>query len=194
MSRWEGGIGTRRSGRDEARGRPATYPAPDRAKALRRDIADLALDQAGFEACGPGSDQASRQGWPLARLHPTPEVHIDERADPGPSAGGRPALRHPRPDRLGGCRCRWEERPRCSDTGGGSCGSSRIDLVEGVQVDAREVALADLVLARGRRLRHRPSEQVRCRRGVLGEIGAGDLPEVLALNKWDRLDEMRARA
>ena len=31
-------------------------------------------------------------------------------------------------------------------------------------------------------------------RQVLGEIGAGGLPEVLALNKWDLLDEMeRAR-
>jgi GTPase len=68
------------------------------------------------------------------------------------------------------------------------------DLVEAFKSTLEEVALADLVLHVADASATDVGEQVAAVRGVLGEIGAGDLPEVLALNKWDRMDEMeRAR-
>jgi GTP-binding protein HflX len=68
------------------------------------------------------------------------------------------------------------------------------DLVEAFKSTLEEVARADLILhiadASVRDLR----EQIDAVREVLGEIGAAEIPEVVLLNKWDRVDEMeRAR-
>jgi GTP-binding protein HflX len=68
------------------------------------------------------------------------------------------------------------------------------DLVEAFRSTLEEVTLASLVLhvadASARELDH----QVQAVRSVLGEIGAGPLPEVVALNKVDLLDtEERSR-
>ena len=68
------------------------------------------------------------------------------------------------------------------------------DLVEAFKSTLEEVALADLILHVGDASAAEMGEQVAAVREVLGEIGAGGLPEVLALNKWDLPDEMeRAR-
>jgi GTPase len=68
------------------------------------------------------------------------------------------------------------------------------DLVEAFRSTLEEVTLASLVLhvadASARELDH----QVQAVRSVLGEIGAGPLPEVVAINKVDLLDtEERSR-
>ncbi len=61
------------------------------------------------------------------------------------------------------------------------------DLVEAFRSTLEEVALASLVLHVADASASELDRQVRAVRDVLGEIGAGDLPEVLALNKADLL-------
>jgi GTP-binding protein HflX len=68
------------------------------------------------------------------------------------------------------------------------------DLVEAFKSTLEEVGRADLVLHVADASAVDPEEQMSAVREVLGEIGAAALPEVLALNKWDKVDEMqRAR-
>jgi GTP-binding protein HflX len=69
------------------------------------------------------------------------------------------------------------------------------DLVEAFRSTLEEVTLASLVLHVADASVPDVEEQVAAVREVLTEIGAGDVPEVLALNKMDLLPEMgRARA
>ncbi len=69
------------------------------------------------------------------------------------------------------------------------------DLVEAFRSTLEEVALASLVLHVADASVPELDQQVGAVRDVLGEIGAGDLPEVLALNKADLLrGSERARA
>ncbi len=68
------------------------------------------------------------------------------------------------------------------------------DLVEAFRSTLEEVSLAPLVLHVADASAPDVEEQVAAVREVLGEIGAGALPEVLALNKMDLLSEVeRAR-
>ena len=68
------------------------------------------------------------------------------------------------------------------------------DLVEAFRSTLEEVALASLVLHVADASATDVEDQVRAVREVLGEIGAGDIPEILALNKQDLLSEVeRAR-
>ncbi len=68
------------------------------------------------------------------------------------------------------------------------------ELVEAFRSTLEEVARASLVLHVADASSPEVGEQVGAVREVLGEIGAGDLPEVLALNKVDLLSEVeRAR-
>jgi GTPase len=68
------------------------------------------------------------------------------------------------------------------------------DLVEAFKSTLEEVARADLVLHVADASSVDLGEQMDAVREVLAEIGAAHLPEVLALNKWDLLDdEERAR-
>src|SRR5205807_3526671 len=68
------------------------------------------------------------------------------------------------------------------------------DLVESFRSTLEEVALASLVLHVADGSAPELDRQVAAVREVLAEIGAGDIPEVLALNKIDLLsDERRAR-
>jgi GTPase len=64
------------------------------------------------------------------------------------------------------------------------------DLVEAFKSTLEEVARAALILHVADASAPELGPQVRAVREVLGEIGAGDLPEVLALNKWDLLGEV----
>jgi GTP-binding protein HflX len=61
------------------------------------------------------------------------------------------------------------------------------DLVEAFRSTLEEVGMADLILHVADATSPVLDEQVDAVRRVLGEIGAGDLPEVLVLNKIDRL-------
>jgi GTPase len=68
------------------------------------------------------------------------------------------------------------------------------DLVEAFKSTLEEVARADLVLQVADASAPDVEEQMQAAREVLAEIGAGSIPEVLALNKWDLIDEVeRAR-
>jgi GTP-binding protein HflX len=68
------------------------------------------------------------------------------------------------------------------------------ELVEAFKSTLEEVARADLLLHVADASAFDLGEQMAAVREVLGEIGAAALPEVLALNKWDLLDEVqRAR-
>jgi GTP-binding protein HflX len=64
------------------------------------------------------------------------------------------------------------------------------DLVEAFKSTLEEVARADLVLHVADASAPDLADQMRAVREVLAEIGAGDIPEVLALNKWDLVDEV----
>jgi GTP-binding protein HflX len=69
------------------------------------------------------------------------------------------------------------------------------DLVEAFRSTLEEVTRADLVLHVADASSPEVSQQVEAVRGVLAEIGAGAIPEVLVLNKVDVLSEMdRERA
>ena len=61
------------------------------------------------------------------------------------------------------------------------------DLVEAFRSTLEEVALADLILLVADASSDAVEEQTAAVRRVLGEIGAADIPEILALNKIDRL-------
>ncbi len=63
------------------------------------------------------------------------------------------------------------------------------DLVEAFKSTLEEVARADLVLHVADANAPDLADQMRAVRDVLAEIGAGTIPEVLALNKWDLVDE-----
>jgi GTP-binding protein HflX len=68
------------------------------------------------------------------------------------------------------------------------------DLVEAFKSTLEEATRADLILHVADAAAPDVGEQMEAARQVLGEIGAGHLPEVLALNKWDLLDDVsRAR-
>jgi GTPase len=65
------------------------------------------------------------------------------------------------------------------------------DLVEAFKSTLEEVARADLVLHVADASADDVDGQVATVRSLLGEIGAAGLPELLALNKWDAVDEVR---
>src|SRR5438034_3746628 len=68
------------------------------------------------------------------------------------------------------------------------------DLVEAFKSTLEEVARADLILHVADASAQDAGEQMQAVREVLVEIGAGLIPEILALNKWDLLPEVqRAR-
>jgi GTP-binding protein HflX len=68
------------------------------------------------------------------------------------------------------------------------------DLVEAFRSTLEEVALADLIVHVADATSSALDEQVEAVRRVLGEIGAGRIPEVLVLNKVDRVPgSIRAR-
>ena len=68
------------------------------------------------------------------------------------------------------------------------------DLVEAFKSTLEEVARADLIVHLVDAAQPDPAAQVRAVRAVLQEVGAGDVPELLVLNKADLLDEVtRAR-
>lgn len=68
------------------------------------------------------------------------------------------------------------------------------DLVEAFKSTLEEATRADLILHVADAAAPDVAEQMEAARQVLGEISAGHLPEVLALNKWDLLDDVgRAR-
>jgi GTP-binding protein HflX len=68
------------------------------------------------------------------------------------------------------------------------------DLVEAFRSTLEEVALADLIVHVADATSQNLDEQVDAVRRVLREIGAGHIPEVLALNKIDRVvGSVRAR-
>lgn len=68
------------------------------------------------------------------------------------------------------------------------------DLVEAFKSTLEEVARADLILHAADATAMDLAGQMTAVREVLGEIDAAEIPEVLALNKWDLLDEIqRAR-
>ena len=61
------------------------------------------------------------------------------------------------------------------------------DLVEAFRSTLEEVTVADVILHVADASSPELDEQIDAVRRVLGEIGAGDIPEVLALNKIDRV-------
>jgi len=68
------------------------------------------------------------------------------------------------------------------------------DLVEAFKSTLEEVALADLVVHLVDAAQSDPMAQVEAVRKVLTEVGAGDVPELLVLNKGDLVDDLsRAR-
>jgi GTP-binding protein HflX len=188
MSRLGGGIGTRGPG--ETKLEVDRQHIKRRISKLRRDIKDLARtrDVKRARREGSGVQQISIAGYTNAgkstlmnalteagvlvadQLFATLDPTIRRIALPG----GRHAT--------------------ISDTVG-FVGKLPHDLIEAFRSTLEEVTRADLVLHVADASSPEVGQQVEAVRGVLDEIGAGAIPEVLALNKVDLVSEMdRERA
>ena len=183
MSRLGGGIGTRGPG--ETKLEVDRQHIKRRISKLRRDIKDLARtrDVKRARREGSGIQQIAIAGYTNAgkstlmnalteagvlvadQLFATLDPTIRRIALPG----GRHAT--------------------ISDTVG-FVGKLPHDLVEAFRSTLEEVTRADLVLHVADASSPEVGQQVDAVRGVLGEIGAGAIPEVLALNKVDVVSEM----
>ena len=187
LERLGGGIGTRGPG--ESQIETDRRLARDRITALRRR-----LRAAGAQ---PGRD-ASRarargdaNGRPR-RLHERRQVDSAQRADRRRRGRRGAALPHPRPDHPG-------VRPTraggtCSPTRSASSASCRTPLVEAFKATLEETVLADLILhvVDGSEPEEERVDSIAAADAVLEEIGAGDKPRLLVMNKIDLLDDRGA--
>jgi GTP-binding protein HflX len=187
MSRLGGGIGTRGPG--ETKLEVDRQHIRRRIAKLRKDIAGLAKSR-GVKRAGrerSGVPQVALAGYTNAGkstlmnaltgagtlVADQPFATLDPKARRLALPGGRRAILS---DTVGFVR----ELPH--------------DLVEAFKSTLEEVARADLILHVADASAPDLAEQMAAVREVLGEIGAALLPEVLALNKWDLLDDVaRAR-
>jgi len=187
MSRLGGGIGTRGPG--ETKLEVDRQHIRRRITKLRGDIRDLARSRRVKRS------RRERSGIPQIALagytNAGKSTLMNALTDAGALVAGQPfATLDPRTRRLtlpGG------RHATLSDTVG-FVRKLPHELIEAFKSTLEEVARADLVLHVADASAPDLEEQMASVREVLGEIGAGALPEVLALNKWDLLDEAgRAR-
>ena len=187
MSRLGGGIGTRGPG--ETKLEVDRQHIRRRITKLRGDIKDLARSRRVKRS------RRERSGIPQIALagytNAGKSTLMNALTDAGALVAGQPfATLDPRTRRLtlpGG------RHATLSDTVG-FVRKLPHELIEAFKSTLEEVARADLVLHVADASAPDLEEQMASVREVLGEIGAGALPEVLALNKWDLLDEAgRAR-
>jgi GTP-binding protein HflX len=183
MSRLGGGIGTRGPG--ETKLEVDRQHIRRRITKLRRDITNLAKSRRVKRASRErsGVPQIALAGYTNAGKSTLMNALTDARA----LVADQPfATLDPRTRRLvlpGG------RRATLSDTVG-FVRKLPHDLVEAFKSTLEEVARADIILHVADASVLEAGEQMEAVREVLGEIGAAHLPEVLALNKWDLLDEM----
>src|SRR5438093_2956491 len=187
MSRLGGGIGTRGPG--ETKLEIDRQHIRRRITKLRREITDLARSRRVKRS------RRERSGIPQIALagytNAGKSTLMNALTDAGAVVADQPfATLDPRTRRLalaGG------RHATISDTVG-FVRKLPHELIEAFKSTLEEVARADLVLHVADASAPDLEEQMASVREVLGEIGAGALPEVLALNKWDLLDEAgRAR-
>ena len=182
MSRLGGGIGTRGPG--ETKLEVDRQHIRRRITKLRGDIKDLARSRRVKRS------RRERSGIPQIALagytNAGKSTLMNALTDAGALVAGQPfATLDPRTRRLslpGG------RHATLSDTVG-FVRKLPHELIEAFKSTLEEVARADLVLHVADASAPDLQEQMASVREVLGEIGAGELPEVLALNKWDLLDE-----
>ena len=182
--RMDGGIGTRGPG--ETQIETDRRLARDRIAALRRR-----LDAAGAQPrrdAGPARALLAAAGRPR-RLHQRRQVDAAERADRGRGRGGGQALPHPRPDhpqlralrpRLPADRHRRLHREAAAPAGRGLQGDPGGDRARRPDPARRR---------RRRAARSGGCVDMQAVDEVLEEIGAGEKPRLLVLNKADLLDE-----
>jgi GTP-binding protein HflX len=187
MSRLGGGIGTRGPG--ETKLEVDRQHIRRRITKLRRDIKDLARSR------GVKRSRRERSGVPQIALsgytNAGKSTLMNALTGAGAVVADQPfATLDPRTRRVslpGG------RQATVSDTVG-FVRKLPHELVEAFKSTLEEVSRADLVLQVADASAVDLDEQMGAVREVLGEIGAAQLPEVLALNKWDLLDEVqRAR-
>jgi GTP-binding protein HflX len=184
MSRLGGGIGTRGPG--ETKLEIDRQHIRRRITKLRRDIKDLAKSRGVKRARreSSGVPQIALAGYTNAGK----STLMNALTDAGALVAGQPfATLDPTTRRLilpGG------RAATISDTVG-FVRKLPHDLVEAFKSTLEEVARADLILHVADASAKDVAEQMLAVRDVLAEIGAGDVREVVALNKWDVLDEVR---
>jgi GTP-binding protein HflX len=188
MSRMGGGIGTRR-GPGETKMEVDRRRIRQRIAKLRRDLAELAKARRVKRAARErsGLPQVALAGYTNAGKSTLMNALTDADVVVANQlfATLDPAVRRLR---LPGGR-----RVTVSDTVG-FVRKLPHDLVEAFRSTLEEVTLGSLVLHVADASAPDVEDQVRAVREVLGVIGAGDIPEVLALNKVDLLSEVeRAR-
>jgi GTP-binding protein HflX len=187
MSRLGGGIGTRGPG--ETKLEVDRQHIRRRITKLRRDIAGLSKSR------GVKRARRERSGIPQVALagytNAGKSTLMNALTDAHALVADQPfATLDPKTRRLalGGGR-----KATLSDTVG-FVRKLPHDLVEAFKSTLEEVARADLILHVADGTAPDLGDQMSAVREVLGEIGAAEIPEVLALNKCDLLDEVgRAR-
>lgn len=183
MSRLGGGIGTRGPG--ETKLEIDRQHIRRRISKLRREITDLGrtrrVKRSGREKSGIA--QVALAGYTNAGK----STLMNALTDAGTLVADQPfATLDPKARRLslpGG------RRAVLSDTVG-FVRKLPHDLVEAFKSTLEEVGRADLLLHVADASVLDLGDQMAAVRDVLGEIGAGHIPEVLALNKWDLLDDV----
>jgi GTP-binding protein HflX len=187
MSRLGGGIGTRGPG--ETKLEVDRQHIRRRITKLRRDIAQLGKSR-GVKRAGrerSGIPQIALAGYTNAGK----STLLNALTGAGTLVADKPfATLDPKTRRLHLSDGRWAT---VSDTVG-FVRKLPHDLVEAFKSTLEEVSRAALVLHVADASATDLPDQMHAVRSVLAEIGAGDLPEVLALNKWDLVDgEERGR-
>ncbi len=186
MSRLGGGIGTRGPG--ETKLETDRQHIRRRISKLRKDIADLGrtrgVKRAGRERSGIG--QVALAGYTNSGKSTMMNAltGADALVADQPFATLDPATR--RLSLPGG------RKATVSDTVG-FVRKLPHELVEAFKSTLEEVGRADLILHVADASAADLDEQIGAVREVLGEIGAADIPEVIALNKWDLVDETARR-
>jgi GTPase len=183
MSRLGGGIGTRGPG--ETKLEVDRQHIRRRLAKLRRDIADLGrtrrLKRAGRERSG--IPQVALVGYTNAGK----STLMNALTDAGALVADQPfATLDPTTRRLALPNGR---RATVSDTVG-FVRKLPHDLVEAFKSTLEEVTRGHVLLHVADASASDLEAQIAAVREVLGEIGAGGLPEVLALNKWDRVQQI----
>ena len=188
LSQQAGGM-SRRRGRIGTRGPGETQLEVDRRRIQRRIHkleADLARDRPAPRRPSARPAHRSRLAQSPSSATPTPASRRCSTASPTPACSSRTACSPPSTPPPAASTCPGGESGAASPTPSGFIRKLPHQLVEAFKSTLEVAAEADLLVHVVDASAADPAEQIEAVRDVLAEIGAGDVPELLAFNKADR--------